>query len=102
EDRLAAAGSRIRPVAKAHFVRDDVLRIAGIALLRGAEKSEQRAVRPQHARELTRQLLRRRAVEVIHQIPAKNAVNGALGLREAALQEFGKRVELVVSDVAVD
>ena len=57
ENRLASARGRITAVLQIHFIRDDVLRVARVARLRGAEETEQRALRAQDACELIGQRL---------------------------------------------
>src|SRR5207247_912646 len=85
-----------------HFVDNDVFRVARIARPRRAEKAEQRALRPEHTREMVGQLLGRPTIEVVDEVPAQDAVDGPVGLREPRLQEFGKRVELPVADVSIE
>ena len=84
------------------FVGDDVLRVARVAGLRGAEEAEQRAVGPQHARQLLGQRLRGRPVEVVDEVPAQDAVDRRGLLREALPQRLGEALGRAGADVAIE
>src|SRR5438094_5355206 len=102
QDRLASARGWIPPMLQRHFVDDDVLGVPRVARLRGAEESEQGALGPQHARQLVGQLLRRRTIHVVDDVPAEDAIHRSVGLRKARLQESRQRVELRVAHVAIE
>src|SRR5579862_9012954 len=102
ENRLASARGRIGAVLQVHLVRDDVLRVARVARLRGAEEAEQRAFGAQDARELIGERLCGGLVHIVDQVPAEDAVDGGLLLRKPRLQEGRQRVELAVADMSIE
>ena len=85
-----------------HIIHDDELRVARLARHGGTEESKQRAVGPQHPRQLRRELLRRGAVEIIDHVPAQDAVDRPFFLRKALLEERRQMLERVRADMAID
>src|SRR5262249_27773142 len=102
EDRLTAAQRRVRAMLEVHVVHDDELRVARLPRHGRAEKAQQRAVGPQQARELRRELLRRRTVEIVDHVPAQDPVDGRILLRKALLEKRGQLLERVRAHVAID
>jgi hypothetical protein len=88
-------------VPEVAFVSDDVLRIARVVGLGGGEEPEQRALGPQHARQLVGQRLRGRPIEVVDEVPAQDAVDRRGLLREAVPQRLGEAFGRPGADVAV-
>ena len=105
ERTLLAAGGGIRTVLQRLSIDDDVFRVRrSVRRLRlhGAELRQQRAVRPEDANEVPGQRLGRRPIDVVEDVPAENAVDAPLLLREARLEERGQLLELALRDVAID
>ena len=66
------------------------------------EKAEQRAVRAKHSRHLRGEFVGGRAIEVVHHVPAEDAVERGIGLRKSLLEELGQRLQLAFPRVAFD
>src|SRR5262249_7813393 len=82
---------------------NDELRVLHVARGSGGdEEAEQRPVRPQHARQLRRKLLRRSAIEIVHDVPAQDAVYAGVVHREALREKRRQILELAIPDVAID
>src|SRR6185436_4615420 len=54
------------------------------------------------ARQLLRERLRRRLVEIIEDVPAQDAVDARVGLRESLLEEGGQIGDVPIAHVPID
>src|SRR4051794_19719375 len=84
------------------LVDDDVLRIAQVGRLCGAEETEQRPFGSKDARQLGRDRLRRRLVEIVDQIPAQHAVNRAGRLRKSSFEEVRQPLEFPLANMPIE
>src|SRR5689334_21199461 len=73
-----------------------------IARRRRSEKSEERSVRSEHPYELPRERLCRRAVQVIEQIPAEDAVDRPVFLQKSTAEKVWKCRELPLANVTIE
>src|SRR5438105_11941759 len=85
-----------------HFVGDDELGVARFARLGRAEEAEQCSIGSQHPRQLIGELLRGFAIEVIDQVPAKDAVDTSGLLRKTLLQKCRQRLERSRAHVPIE